>query len=257
MQPDGPLEASVRLRITNFHMRAHVLFFGMLRDVTGVSSEDAEFADGADLRSMFAEYAARYPRLGELARSIVMARNREFADPSTKLADGDEVAFLPPVSGGRKTDPLAITEAGNYFALTRHAIDTRGVIARLLSGAEGAVITFEGTVRNNTKGRPTLCLDYECYESMALQLMAQIGRELVAAHQIERVALVHRLGRMLIGETSVAVIVTSPHRRAAFDAALEGINRLKKVVPIWKKEHFVDGEMWVEGEWDEHVPVAG
>jgi molybdopterin synthase catalytic subunit len=125
-----------------------------------------------------------------------------------------------------------------------------------LTGAEGAVVTFEGTVRNNTKGRPTICLDYECYESMALRMMAQIGRDLAAAHHIERVAIVHRLGRMLIGETSVAVIVTSPHRRAAFEAALEGIDSLKKVVPIWKKEHFVDGEVWVEGEWDDQVPLA-
>ena len=238
-------------------MRARVLFFGMLRDITGVSGEEAEFAEGADLRAVFATYAARYPRFGELARSIVMARNREFAPPSTKLAEGDEVAFLPPVSGGSQTDPPAIAEAGHYFALTRRPIDSRAVIARVMTGAEGAVVTFEGTVRNNSKGRTTLCLDYECYESMALKMMVRIGLELAASHQIGRVALVHRLGRLLIGETSVAVIVTSPHRRAAFAAALEGIDRLKKVVPIWKKEHFVDGEVWVEGEWDDHVPVAG
>jgi len=238
-------------------MRARVLFFGMLRDIVGMSREEADFPDGADLHSVFAAYAARFPRFGELARSIVVARNQEFADPGTKLADGDEVAFLPPVSGGLNTDPLELREAGNYFALTRHAIDIRGVVAGLLTGAEGAVVTFEGTVRNNTKGRATRYLDYECYESMALKMMAQIGRELLAAHQIERVALIHRLGRMLIGETSVAVIVTSPHRRAAFDASLEGINRLKKVVPIWKKEHFVDGEVWVEGEWDDSLRSAG
>src|SRR3954447_18665769 len=238
-------------------MRARVLFFGMLRDIVGMSREEADFPDGADLHSVFAAYAARFPRFGELARSIVVARNQEFADPGTKLADGDEVAFLPPVSGGLNTDPLELREAGNYFALTRHAIDIRGVVAGLLTGAEGAVVTFEGTVRNNTKGRATRYLDYECYESMALKMMAQIGGEIAAGHDICRIAMVHRLGRMLIGETSVAVIVTSPHRRAAFDAALEGINRLKKTVPIWKKEYFVDGEVWVEGEWDDHVPVAG
>jgi len=238
-------------------MRARVLFFGMLRDIVGMSREDVEFPEGADLRFVFAGYAARFPRFGELARSIVMARNQEFADPATKLAEGDEVAFLPPVSGGRNTDDLAIHEAGHYFALTRHTIDTRALIARLQTGAEGAVVTFEGTVRNHTKGRATACLDYECYESMALKTMAQIGREIAAAHQIERVGMVHRLGRLLIGETSVAVVVTAPHRRAAFEASLEGINRLKKVVPIWKKEHFMDGEVWVEGEWDEKIPSAG
>ena len=128
--------------------------------------------------------------------------------------------------------------------------------SRLLAGEDGAVITFEGVVRNNTKGRRTLYLDYECYEPMAIKTMAEIGREIAASYAIDRIAMVHRLGRMEIGETSVAVIVTAPHRKAAFDAALEGINRLKRLVPIWKKEHFADGEVWVEGEWDQHAPLA-
>jgi molybdopterin synthase catalytic subunit len=238
-------------------MHARVLFFGMLRDIVGMSREEAEFPEGADLRLVFASYATRFPRLGELARAIVVARNQEFADPATKLAEGDEVAFLPPVSGGCHTSELEITEAGHYFALVRNPIDTRAAIAHLLTGAEGAVVTFEGTVRNHTKGRPTRYLDYECYESMALKTMARIGREIAAGHQVERVAMVHRLGRLMIGETSVAVIVTAPHRRAAFEAALEGIDRLKKVVPIWKKEHFLDGEVWVEGEWDDTISPAG
>jgi molybdopterin synthase catalytic subunit len=229
----------------------------MLRDIVGMSREEAEFPEGADLRLVFDSYAARFPRLVDLSRSIVVARNQEFVDPATKLAEGDEVAFLPPVSGGCDTSELEITEAGHYFALVRRPIDTGAVIARLLTGAEGAVVTFEGTVRNNTKGRPTKCLDYEGYESMALKTMARIGREIAAAHTVERVALVHRLGRLLIGETSVAVIVTAPHRRAAFEAASEGIDRLKKVVPIWKKEHFLDGEVWVEGEWDDTISPAG
>jgi len=239
-------------------MRARVLFFGLLKDIAGTSSEESEFAAGSDLRSVFDFYAARHPRLRDLSGSIVVARNQEFAELSVKIADGDEIAFLPPVSGGAVCDQLELVDpCGHYFALTHHAIDTRAVIARVLTGAEGAVVTFEGTVRNNTRGRATLCLDYECYESMALKLMAQIGREIAGAHEIGRIVIVHRLGRMLIGETSVAVIVTAPHRRAAFEAALEGINRLKKLVPIWKKEHFVDGEVWVEGEWDENVPLVG
>ena len=237
-------------------MRARVLFFGMLRDIVGMSGEEVEFPEGADLHSVFASYAGRFPRLGDLARSIVVARNREFADPATRLADGDEVAFLPPVSGGCDTSDLEIREAGNYFALTRHPIDICSLTARLLSGAEGAVVTFQGTARNHTRGRPTRCLDYECYESMGLNVMARIGREIAAGYRVERVAMVHRLGRVLIGETSVVVIVTAPHRRAAFEAALEAIDRLKKVVPIWKKEHFIDGEVWVEGEWDDKIPSA-
>jgi len=233
-------------------MRARVLFFGLLKDVVGRSAEEREFADGSDLNAVFDAYAKQYPRLRDFAGSIVLARNQEFAPLASPIADGDEIAFLPPVSGGCTTGPIELVDdAGHYFAITRTVIRSGPIIARIMTGAEGAVLTFEGVVRNNTKGRQTLCLDYEGYESMALRTMAQIGREIAATHQIGRIAMVHRLGRMLVGETSVAVIVASPHRRAAFDAALEGINRLKKTVPIWKKEHFADGEVWVDGEWDE------
>jgi len=227
----------------------------MLRELVGRPSEDAEFPQGADLRAVFESYAARHPRLRELAPSIVVARNQEFAQLSATITEGDEVAFLPPVSGGTSSGP-EICRDGHYFALTRQAIDTRALIARLLTGAEGAVVTFEGTVRNNTKGRATVCLDYEGYQSMALKVMLNIGMELTAKYDLVRVGIVHRLGRLLIGETSVAVVVTAPHRRPAFEAALEGIDRLKKLVPIWKKEHFSDGEVWVEGEWDPDVPVV-
>ncbi|HEY2018006.1 MAG TPA: molybdenum cofactor biosynthesis protein MoaE [Bryobacteraceae bacterium] len=237
-------------------MRVRVLFFGMLKEFVGRAGEECDFPDGASLGTIFESYAARHPRLRDMAGSIVIARNQEFANLATSVEQGDEVAFLPPVSGGITTDPIVVTEAGHYFALTRHAIDTKATIARIMTGAEGAVVTFEGTVRNNTKGRPTLYLDYECYESMALKMMAKIGLEIAATHQVGRVAMVHRLGRMLIGETSVAVIVTAPHRGPAFEAALAGINRLKKSVPVWKKEHFEDGEVWVEGEWDTGVPTA-
>jgi len=238
-------------------MRVRVLFFGMLKELVGRSGEESDFPEGSDLRRVFETYAARYPRLSELARSIVMARNHEFADLATPVRDGDEVAFLPPVSGGAAADPLELIQGDHYFALTRHAIDPRVIARRIMTGAEGAVVTFEGTVRNHTKGRATLCLDYECYESMALKTMAKIGVEIAGLHPVERIALVHRLGRLLIGETSVAVMVTAAHRRPAFEAALAAIDRLKKVVPIWKKEHFADGEVWVEGEWDRDVPLAG
>jgi molybdopterin synthase catalytic subunit len=142
---------------------------------------------------------------------------------------------------------------GNFFALTRETIDTAALQRRVLRGADGAVVNFEGVVRNNTKGRATRFLDYECYEPLAIRTMAEIGREIVHSHAVGRIAMVHRLGRMEIGETSVAVLVSAPHRRPAFEAALEAINRLKRLVPIWKKEHFADGEVWVEGAWDDSL----
>jgi molybdopterin synthase catalytic subunit len=244
-------------------MTVKVLFFGLLKDVTGRSEDRLDLADGSHLDGVFRHYAERFPQLDEMARSIVMARNHEFADPSSPVADGDEIAFLPPVSGGNTGafSPQGFSHqisdpAGHFFALTRQPIDTRALTELVRRGEDGAVIAFEGVVRNNSKGRATLFLDYECYEEMAIRKIAEIGRAIAASGVVGRVAMVHRLGRMEIGEASVAIVVSAPHRKPAFDAALEGINRLKKLVPIWKKEYFADGEVWVEGEWDERAPVV-
>ncbi len=227
----------------------------MLRDITGCAEEAIEVDAGARLDSIFERYAGKFPRFKELRSSIVLASNQQFCDRSEIVRENDEIAFLPPVSGGsgRYTQQIFDAGPGHFFALTREPIDTTGIAKQLLQGLDGALVNFEGVVRNNTKGRPTEFLDYECYEPMAVKTMAGIGGELAATHAISRIAMVHRLGRMQVGETSVAVIVTAPHRKPAFEAALEGINRLKRTVPIWKKEHFTDGEIWVEGEWDESV----
>jgi MoaE-MoaD fusion protein len=236
-------------------VRVKVLFFGMLKDIVGRSEEHIDVADGARLESVFARYARQFPRLMALESSIVLACNQEFCDRSAALREGDEIAFLPPVSGGdgRYTQQIYDADTGCFFALTRQTIDTPAIARQLLRGEDGAVVDFEGVVRNNTRGRATKFLDYECYEPMAVKMMAEIGRQIAGTHAIGRIALVHRLGRLEIGEASVAIVVTAPHRKPAFDAALEGINRLKRIVPIWKKEHFEDGEVWVEGEWDESV----
>jgi molybdopterin synthase catalytic subunit/molybdopterin converting factor small subunit len=227
----------------------------MLRDITGRSEEAIEVDPGARLDTIFERYAGEFPRLKALSSSIVLASNQQFCDRSEIVRENDEIAFLPPVSGGtgRYTQQIFDAGPGHFFALTREPIDTAAIAKQLLQGLDGAVVNFEGVVRNNTKGRPTVYLDYECYEPMAIKTLAEIGRELAAAHAISRIGMVHRLGRMQVGETSVAVIVTAPHRKSAFEAALDGINRLKRTVPIWKKEHFTDGEIWVEGEWDESV----
>ena len=226
----------------------------MLKDIVARSEETLEVAPASTLDSIFDHYVSQFPRLRELRASTVVALNQQFSKGSTPVSDGDEVALLPPVSGGSTDFTHQITDdEGNFFALTRHPIDSKAIVDRVLRGEDGAYVDFVGVVRNNTKGRRTLYLDYECYEAMAIQILATLGREIKAAHSIGRVAMVHRLGRMEIGEASVVVIVTSPHRKPAFDAALEGINRLKKTVPIWKKEYFADGEVWVEGEWDESV----
>ena len=217
-------------------MRVRVLFFGQLKDAAGKSEEELPVAEGSTLGELFEECARRYPRLGALRPSIVFARNREFAGAADRLADGDEVAFLPPVSGGMDDE---------FVALVREPIDTRALAAGMARGEDGAVVVFEGVVRNNSQGRPTLYLEYEAYEPMALAQMRRLAAELRSEFKLGRVAVVHRLGRLEIGETSVAIVVTAPHRGPAFEACRAMIDRLKKIVPIWKKEYFAGGAVWV------------
>ena len=236
-------------------MQVRVLFFGLLKDICGGAEARLDLPPGSTAGSVFDHYAAAFPKLRQMAASIVLARNHEFAATGEPLADGDEVALLPPVSGGAFSQEIEDPE-GHFFALTRSPIDSRLLEARLLQGCDGAVVTFQGAVRNNTRGRATLRLEYECYEAMAIRQMAAIGREIAGQYAISRIAMVHRLGTMEIGEASVVIVVTAPHRKPAFEASLEGINRLKRQVPVWKKEFFEDGEVWVEGEWDQNAPRA-
>jgi molybdopterin synthase catalytic subunit len=232
-------------------MRVRVLFFGVLKDVVGRPEETIEVGPGSTIGGVFQEYAERFATLHDRRSSIVFARNREFSPVDTVLSDNDEVAFLPPVSGG--LEHIIRCPAGHLFAITREVIQSRQLVDQLQRPEDGAVVVFEGVARNNTKGRPTEHLEYECYEEMAIEQMARIGREIAAHFAVGRLGMIHRLGRLEIGEASVAVVATAPHRKAAFEAALEGINRLKREVPIWKKEFFADGAVWVDGEWDERL----
>ena len=242
-----------------------MLFFGVLKDITGVREETVSFAEGTSLGEVFAHYAQRFETLNSARPSILFARNREFCTPDAVLMEDDEVAFLPPVSGGSGISDgprvqggpfshLIEDPSGSAYALTRSELQSQSYAHQLQRGEDGAVVVFEGVVRNNTKGRATTFLEYECYEEMAVEQMARIGREIAQEFEIGRIAMVHRLGRLAVGEASVAIVVTAPHRKPAFEAALAGINRLKREVPIWKKEFFEDGAVWVEGEWDERLP---
>ncbi len=228
-----------------------MLFFGVLKDIVGRAEETIEIGPEATIAALFQSYAERFATLRDKRSSIVFARNREFSPVDTVLSDNDEVAFLPPVSGG--AGRVIRDPDGHLFVITRDAIEPRRVVNALQRPEDGAVVVFEGVVRNNTKGRSTIHLEYECYEEMALQHMARIGREIAAGFAVGRLGMVHRLGRLQIGEASVAVVVTAAHRKPAFEAALEGINRLKREVPIWKKEFFADGAVWVDGEWDQRL----
>jgi MoaE-MoaD fusion protein len=229
-------------------MRVRVLFFGILKDVAGCAEESLEIPLNSTIADVFDRYSERFATLRVKRSSILFARNREFSKPETILSEGDELAFLPPVSGGSSE---AAGGASHIFEITRGSIVSRQLVERLQRPEDGAVVVFEGVVRNNSGGRATSYLFYECYEAMALLQMKKLGVEIAAQYPIGRIGIVHRLGRLEIGEISVAVVATAPHRRPAFEAALAGIDRLKREVPIWKKEVFADGEEWVDGNWDE------
>ncbi len=233
-------------------MKIEVLFFGMVKEVTGSPARTIEVEAGATVQTLFDHLASQLPALKEMSKSLVLAVNRKFVPRTHPLADGDEVAFMPPVSGGTGPWTEMIEDAeGHFFAITHERIDAAAIQARLVQERDGAVVTFDGVVRDNSKGRRTLYLDYEAYEPMAVEVMASIGRELAALHEISRIAIVHRTGRLEIGESSIVVVVASPHRKPAFEACAEAMDRIKRLVPVWKKEYFDGGEVWVEGAWDE------
>ena len=228
-------------------MRVRVLFFGQLKEIVGRAEDSVELAEGARIEDLFARYHRDFPRLAGLRGSLVASVNQEFAGWQASLRSGDEVAFLPPVSGGEAGN-VATAASEDVFELVRAPIAREEIVARLKAPEDGAVVVFDGTVRNHSGGRRTLYLDYEAYEPMALKKMREIGAEIRGRFPIHRIAMVHRLGRLEIGETSVLIAVSSPHRRAAFDACRHAIDTLKRNVPIWKKEYFADGAVWAPGE---------
>jgi len=226
-------------------MRVRVLFFGMLKDRMGKSSDLLELPDGASIRDLLAHYATEVPRLKESLPALAVAVNQVYASPEAKLKAGDEVALLPPVSGGSANETV---QPARYASIVRNPIDSQQVLNGIKRGEDGAALVFEGVVRNQSRGRKTRYLEYEAYEEMALQQMASLAAQALTQFQIRDVAIVHRLGHLEIGETSVLIAVASAHRAAGFDACRWLIDSLKRTVPIWKKEYFEDGAVWGDGE---------
>ena len=230
-------------------MRVRILFFGILREMVGKSVDLIDLPEGASVRDALARYESQVPKLKELLSSLALAVNQQYAGPDKKLSADDEVALLPPVSGGAP-DAAGEQSAGRrrYALIVRGVIDTQRTVAGIKRGEDGATVVFEGVVRNQTRGRNTLYLDYEAYEEMALEQLESLADQALQRFQIRDVAIVHRLGRLEIGETSVLIAVVSAHRAAAFEACRWLIDTLKRTVPIWKKEYFEDGAVWADGE---------
>jgi molybdopterin synthase catalytic subunit len=227
-----------------FLMKIRVLFFGMLKELVGRSSDCVDLPEGARVEDVLAYYARQAPRLEAMRPALALSVNQEYARPDRALAAGDEVGLLPPVSGGA---PEAKTSPGE-IRIVRDPIITESVLRGLKQPGDGAAVIFEGVVRDNTRGRRTLYLDYEAYEAMALKQMEGLAQNARERFGVGGVSIIHRLGRLEIGEISVLIVVASAHRGPAFDACRWIIDTLKKTVPIWKKEYFEDGAVWADGE---------
>ena len=226
-------------------MKIGVLFFGVLKEVIGRSSETVDLPEGARVREVLFHYAREAPRFKAMVPSLAISVNQEYSGADRALCDGDEVGLLPPVSGGSAEGR---SELPGEVKIVHERIDTEAVVGRLKQPSDGAAVIFDGVVRDNTRGRRTLYLGYEAYEAMALKQMDALAVEGRTRFAVRGVSIVHRLGRLEIGETSVLIVVAAAHRGAAFEACRWIIDTLKKTVPIWKKEYFEDGAIWADGE---------
>ena len=219
-------------------MRVRVVSFGPMKTLFAEGGESFELPAGESVGGLLA-MLRETGRVDEAALGCAaIAVDQEYAALDEVLKDGDEVAILPPVSGGLEVK----------VELLREPINAAAIQAEIKSGGDGAVCVFDGIVRDNTRGRATLHLDYEAYEEMALKQMQELRERAMAKFGVREVAIVHRLGRLTVGETSVLIVVASAHRGAAFEACRWVIDTLKKTVPIWKREQFADGAVWADGE---------
>jgi molybdopterin synthase catalytic subunit len=253
-------------------IQVRVLPFGVLKDWLGAAPAVVELREGATVAELLERLwtgdlvgRSTNPSNGKSSqalRGIAVSVNAEYAAAAQVLHEGDEVGLLPPVSGGTsrpgaartgtsrtaKTSDESRINRAEAASLTREPIDAERLIAAAKQGEDGAVVVFDGIVRNNTRGRQTRYLDYEAYEEMAQKQMDELAREARAHFGVRQVTMIHRLGRLEVGETSVLIVVASAHRAAAFEACRWLIDTLKKTVPIWKKETFQDGAVWAAGE---------
>jgi molybdopterin synthase catalytic subunit len=216
-------------------VKVRVLFFGAARDVVDQNPLEISLAAPATVSTAFQSLVAKFAELERFGRSLLFAVNQEYATPDTILKENDELAVFPPVSGG----------SHDFFELTTEPIDVGAVARRVVLPECGATVTLDGYAREWTQGKHTLYLVYEAYDSMALTEMQRLGVEAHERFDIAHLGIVHRTGRLEIGETSVVIAASAPHRQAAFQACEWTIKELKRTVPIWKKEVFEDGEEWV------------
>jgi len=225
-----------------------VRYFAMLREHLGRDCDSMTVPAGTNASAVYSMVTESQPRLAGLRRSIMLMVNEEYVPGDRMLEDGDELAFIPPVSGGRRNYP-------RLFVVTDAPLDPRDVEALVASDDAGAIVTFIGTVRNNARGRDVTALDYEAYGPAAEKQMGNIGVEIVERWPGVRTAIHHRTGYLVPGNASVVIACASEHRAEAFSAAAYAIERIKVIVPIWKKEHYTDGSTWIGSEAEYQAEV--
>ena len=238
------IERSRQLAAELFLMKIHVLFFGVLKELVGRSCDTIDLPEGARVDDLLRHFGREAPRLEAMRPVLAFSVNQDYSRSDRVLVDGDEVGLLPPVSGGAPETPAVRGE----IRIVHEPIDTVAATARLKRPEDGAAVVFEGVVRDNTRGRRTLYLDYEAYGAMALKQMEELSAQARERFGVAGISIIHRLGRLEIGQTSVLIVVASAHRNAAFEACRWLIDMLKKTVPIWKKEYFEGGAVWADGE---------
>jgi len=219
-------------------MRVRVLYFAVVRERLGRDEEAVELAAGADVAAAWRELERLHPELGGLRAAVKVAVNEQFATADRVLADGDVLALIPPVAGGAGPD-------AGVFRVSDEPLSLDEVVRAVTCDEHGGVVTFTGVVRRQSRGKRIVRLEYEAYRPMAERKLAEIGAQLAAEAPGVRVAIVHRVGKLAVGEAAVVIAASAPHRAAAFDACRAAIDRLKESVPIWKKEIAEDGEEWI------------
>lgn len=219
-----------------------VRLFARVREICGRRRLSLELPAGADVSDAWAMLVERHPRLTEVRARVLPAVNEEYADWDRGLEDGDEIAFIPPVSGGRD-----IVAGSVEVEVTETPISAAELRPRVAAPCAGAIATFEGVVRDHHQGKAVDHLEYEAYAAMARRQIEAVAREAVESWPIHAVAIRHRTGRLEIGEVAVAIAVSAAHRAEAFDACRHCIDELKRRAPIWKRETGPDGSQWVEG----------
>jgi molybdopterin synthase catalytic subunit len=223
-------------------------YFALFREVLGRSDEQREVAVGQTAGQLLETLIAEAPALAALRASSRCLVNRAYVGPDHRLAAGDEVVFIPPVSGGQSSPAPAEPVALPHFRVTEASLNAATVTALVADPGAGAIITFAGVVRDNARGRGVNQLEYEAYAPAAEQMLAQIAAELSERWPVLRCAIWHRIGRLAIGETSVVIALSVPHRQEGFAACAYAIERLNEIVPIWKKEFYADGQTWIGSE---------